>query len=310
MTLKEIIKQKNKRLEQIPDEFLTAVEKSQKRIFGELLGLLDRFELTGGKIAITSANLAIVDSIIEDLKIVIYDSEYSDAVAAFAKEFDKQGKINEDYFQQAFEDFKTPEIAATIVDRTKKETVESLLGQSLDENFLKPARQLMDDLVTSGSGFKESVQAIRDFAEGNEDADGRLLQYSKQIAHDQFAYSDRGFTNAAADEIDAEWYFYSGGELPTTRCFCEERNGKYFHYKEVEAWGRGEDLGQCKSGDLWQGADRNTNEQTIFIYLGGYNCMHSLQPVSIFDVPSDVVQRNISNGNYEPTPFEVEELGL
>lgn len=309
-TLKELIKLKNRRLEQVPDEFLTQVEKSQKRIFGELLGLLDQFTLVGGKIEISSTNLGIVDKIIEDLKVVLYDSDYADAVASFAKEFDKQGAINENYFKEAFEDFKTPEITEVIIAKTKREAVESLLGASLDENFLKPANQLLSDLVTSGAGFKEAVQSIREFAEGGEEVDGKLLQYSKQIAHDQFAFSDRAYTNAAAEEIDAEWYFYSGGEIPTTRCFCEQRNGKHFYYKEIESWGRGENLGECRSGDLWQGANRNTNEQTIFIFLGGWNCMHSIQPVSIFDVPKDVVQNAIDKWGYEPSEFEVEEIGL
>lgn len=309
-TLAEIIKEKNRRLERVPDEFLSQVQKSQKKIFAELLSLLSQFNLVDGKIEISSANLAVVDEVIEGLKVVLYGSDYSDAVAEFAKEFDKQGKINNDYFEKAFDDFKTPEIATEILARSKKTTVEALIGGSMDENFLKPAEQMLSNLVTSGAGFREAVISIREFAEGGEEVDGRLLKYAKQIAHDSFAISDRSYTNAVSEELESEWFFYSGGEIATTRCFCEQRNGKHFHFKELEAFGRGENLGECKSGELWQGANIQTNEQTIFIFAGGYNCMHSILPVSIFDVPREVVQRNIDNGNYSPTAFEVEEIGL
>ena len=310
MSFLDLIKKKNARLEAVPDKFLTTVEKVQKRLFTELMALVNDLTVKNGFIELSTANLATVDKIIADLRIAIHDSDYFKAVREFGKEFDVQGDINEKYFKESFQDFTSSAVGDAVVENAKKTAVDALLGAPLDTNFLKPAQDLLTDLVTSGAGWKDSVQAIRDFAEGNEDVDGKLLQYSKQIAHDSFAYSDRSYTNAASDEIDAEWYYYSGGELPTTRCFCEERNGQYFHYKEIEAWGRGEDLGDCRSGDLWAGADRNTNEQTIFILLGGHNCMHSLMPVSIFDVPKDVIERNISKGNYEPTQFESDELGL
>ena len=32
--------------------------------------------------------------------------------------------------------------------------------------------------------------------------------------------------------------------------------------------------------DDWQGKNPNTTAQSIFTYLGGYNCMHVLLPIS------------------------------
>lgn len=310
MSLESIIKEKQSRLENIPNRLLSQVQKTQKRLFEEILYRANELTLKDGFIELTTKNLALVDEIIADLRISITDSEYFDAVKEFGKEFDLQQKVNEKYFSQAFEDFKSPDIAEALVKQAKTATVDALLGAPLDTNWLKPMEKTLTDLVSSGASWKESVKTIRDFVEGNEEVDGKMLQYSKQIAHDAFAYSDRSYSNAVAEELDGEWYFYAGGELPTTRCFCEERNGEYFHFKEIEAFGRGENLGDCKSGDLWQGANRQTNEQTIFLYAGGYNCFHSWILVSIFDTPKEVIQRNIDNGNYKPTEFEVQELGL
>ena len=310
MSLESIIKQKQKNLEMKPARLLSQVEKTQKKIFEEILALADDFIIKDGFIELSTANLATIDVIIDGLKTALHGSEYFEAVKEFGKDFDLQQDINESYFKQAFDDFSTPDFAAEIVRQSKVATVDALLGAPLDENFLKPLQKTLTDLVSSGASWKESVKTIREFAEGGETVDGKLLQYSKQIAHDAFAYSDAAYSNAVAEELEGEWYFYAGGEIPTTRCFCEERAQKYFHYKEIEAWGRGEDLGECKSGDLWQGANRNTDAQTIFIYRGGHNCMHSLILVSIFDTPKEVIQRAIDAGYYEPSDFEKAEIGL
>ena len=310
MSLESIIKQKQKNLEMKPARLLSQVEKTQKKIFEEILALADDFIIKDGFIELSTANLATIDVIIDGLKTALHGSEYFEAVKEFGKDFDLQQDINESYFKQAFDDFSTPDFAAEIVRQSKVATVDALLGAPLDENFLKPLQKTLTDLVSSGASWKESVKTIREFAEGGETVDGKLLQYSKQIAHDAFAYSDAAYSNAVAEELEGEWYFYAGGEIPTSRCFCVERNGKYFHYKEIEAFGRGENLGECKSGDLWAGANKNTNEQTIFIYKGGHFCGHSWLLVSIFDVPKEVIERNISNGNYEPSDFEKAEIGL
>ena len=81
---------------------------------------------------------------------------------------------------------------------------------------------------------------------------------------------------------------YAGGELPTTRPFCEERVGKFFHYKEIESW----------ASENWAGKNSETTAQNIYEYLGGWNCQHTLIPVTIEMVPQEVIDRNIESGNY------------
>lgn len=310
MSLKDLIKKKNQRLQSIPDALLSVVEKTQKQIYSEIISLLDKLERTGGAITVSEQNLLIMSEIMDDLKKVLFESDYPDAVKDFAKEFDVQKKVNDDYFNKAFETEADKTVAEALVKKAKADAVQALLDSPLDDNFLKPIENILIDSIATGSGFTETLKAIQDFVEGSDDKDGKLLSYSKQIAHDDFAFSDRSYANAISDDLEVEWYYYSGGTLDTTRCFCKERHEKYFHYKEIQAWGEGKDLGECRSGDLWQGAVPSTNAQTIFIYAGGFGCIHSIMPVSVFQVPKDVIQRNIANGNYEPSDKELELLQL
>lgn len=306
MTLKQIIKEKTVRLKEVPDALLSEVQKIQKNIFTNLISILESIDKQGGFLVASADNIKKLSTLTEDLKDELFGSDYLDVVKEFVDEFDTQKKLIDLTGKKEFPEFEGSKLADELMDKSKDDALKALLGSPLDTEFLTPLDSILTDSISTGASWKDTVQNIRDFVEGSAEKDGRLLQYSKQIAHDSFAFADRAYTNAIADELESEWFLYSGGELPTSRCFCIERTEKYFHYKEIEAFGRGENLGECKSGDLWAGAVPSTNEKTIFIYAGGFNCQHSILPVSVFSVPKDVIQRNIDNGNYEPSERELE----
>jgi len=120
------------------------------------------------------------------------------------------------------------------------------------------------------------------------------------VAHDQFAIADRSYTSAVSDEIGAEWFKYSGDTIESTRQFCEVRHNKFYYYKEIEGWADGN----------WDGKIPGTNDKTIFSTAGGYNCRHSIIPVSIFAVPKKDIERNIDNGNFKPSERLKKQLGI
>ena len=63
---------------------------------------------------------------------------------------------------------------------------------------------------------------------------------------------------------------YAGGIVKGTREFCKNKVVKAFTDDEVRSWAK----------DDWQGKNSNTTAQSIFTYLGGYNCMYVLLPIS------------------------------
>jgi len=123
--------------------------------------------------------------------------------------------------------------------------------------------------------------------------DGRLLGWIKQTASDNFAFADREYSNIIAEDLGVEWFRYAGGIIPTTRCFCEARNGNIYHKSEIAEWGTKPSLWvknpdfDCKGGGMISG----TNAQNIFTYLGGYTCRHSLLALPESAVPSEVKAR-------------------
>jgi hypothetical protein len=310
MTTRELIKKKSIRLQEIPDAFLTKIDRIQKQIFTDLIAILESIDKQGGFLVASADNLKQLSTIFSTLKDELFSSDYVDIVASFGSEFDVQKLANEKILADEFKDFSGSTLGDALVEKSKEDALQALLGAPLETEFLTPLDSILSDSIATGASWKDTVQSIRDFVEGNDEVDGKLLSYSKQIAHDAFAFSDRSYTSAVSDELESEWFLWSGGELPTSRCVCIKWHDKYFHYKELEAFGRGENLGECKSGDLWAGAVPDTNEKTIFIYAGGFGCIHSVLPVSVFSVPKDVIERNISNGNYQPSDAEAALVGV
>lgn len=310
-TLLQIIDRKNQRIEDIPEAFQSSVEKLQRKLYNRITELIGQLETRNGQIVMSEANLLRVQNINDELKNVLNGREYIEAVRKFTNEFDTQKALNDTYFKKAFgADFTPTTLSNQLVKNSQRNAFELLAGAPAEQNFLVPIRTQLENAVSSGASFQDTIKGIRETVEGTEDTDGRLLRYSKQVSWDAFALSDRAYTNAISEDLDVEWFRYSGGLVKDSRCFCQERDRQYFHYKEIEAFGRMEDLGECNTGEGWQGMMVGTNGSTIFIVAGGYNCRHTWSPVSIFIVPRDVILRNMSNGNFEPSEFERAELKL
>jgi hypothetical protein len=311
MTLLEIIKEKNKRLVDIPEKFLSRVEKAQKEIYAEIIAKLSNLERSGDHIVMSVKNLRLADKINDELSQVLFGSDYLESIKEFAAQFDQQKDVNDKYFKKAFPDFKQSDLADAIFQQTKTNAVDLLAGSTVETAFLEPLKQQIDMIVSSGTSWKEAVDQLRAYALGDGEVDGKLLKYSKQIATDSLAISDRSYTSAVADQLGSEWFLYSGDVLLTSRCFCIERHAKYYHYKEIESWGRGENLGDCNTGDGdWAGKNVTTNEQTIYNFAGGWNCNHSIMPVTIDLVPLDVIHEAMDKWGFEPTQFDRDELGI
>lgn len=295
----DLITKKVTALDKIPKKFLTDVQKSQYEILDKILKLMERFSLTpDGKIEMTIDNLKIAEEINASLGEVFLRSDYIQAVTDFATSFDLQKKLSDKYFKQAFPDFKKVDFADAVFQASKQNAVESLSTSTVTTRFLEPLRETMDKIVSNGLDFKDAVKMVREYAIGDGEQTGKLLQYSKQIAYDSIATADRAYTSAVAEELDSEWFYYAGGLLPTSRDFCIERHNNHYHYKEVESWASLE----------WDGKMENTTQQNIWENLGGYNCNHAIIPVSIDQVPKSVIQRNIKNGNYTPTEFDIKNV--
>lgn len=287
-TLAQLIQSKTARLEKIPDNLFGVVEASQRQIFDELIILVESLDTKGGIILLSDANLARVEQIANQLSQAVFNTEYLEAITNFAGEFNTQAELNDDIFRSMFSKFETKDLYRSITTASQKTAIDLLSEAGINQNFITPLKTNLTNSITTGQSFAQMVTGLRDFVEGSSEAEGSLLRYVKQVARDSYSIADRTYTTTVSQDIGIDWFKYSGSTVTDTRDFCLARFGKFFHRKEVEGWG---------NIKKWDGRINGTNSKNIFNFAGGWNCLHSIQPVSIEAVPKSVIDRNVANGN-------------
>ena len=302
-TISELIAKKTRRLTTVPDEYLNAVEKAQKKLLPDIIDLLRTLELdSSGNIILNSSNLGLATNAKEFVQEILASSEYTNAIRDYAIEMGNQKSISNEIFNKSFDGFKPKSIADDLFKLNQRNAIDLLANNIGGERFADVIRENIETAISSNAGIKDTIRQLQTIVTGDDEVDGKLLQYNKQIAHDTFAISDRNYTSAVSKELEAEWFFYSGSEIETTRPFCSARHNQYFYYREIEQWP--EDAGD------WAGRIPGTNSSTIYSYAGGYNCRHSIIPVSISRVPKAVILEAINKYGFEPSAVETDLLGL
>jgi hypothetical protein len=296
MPINDLISDKNDRLETVPDTFVRSMSGIEERVSREMEALVSQLDMENGHILLNDRNMALIESSEQRIKDLIFDEVYEKNLTQFLGEFKKQAELNNTYFTATVPDFEMVPLYESILKSSQRNALSLLNEDAFTQVLIGPIKQTLEASITNKVSFSDTLTNLRYLIEGDEEVDSRLMSHVKRVAYDSFAISDRSYTNTIATDLGLEFYRYTGGKIEDTRCFCAERAGKYFHREEIKAWGRGENLGKCKSGDLWQGANPNTDEGTIFFYLGGFNCRHSASPVSKKSVPSEAIQRAKSKG--------------
>lgn len=306
MTINSYIKEQSKIIDAAPDKFNSKVKQHQLFLLSEVRDLIDRLETDGNVIIKTRGNLVIVDQILQRLRGVFFSEDYLTAVETLLSNFDASADLSDAYLTQAF---KIDEITAltntarTFIERQRLNALGLLTNESaIDAAFFNPIYETLVQGVTTGESIRQLNKNIRIVVTGAGEVDGKLLRYSKQIASDSVATADRNYMINVASEVGVEFYRYSGGVISDTRSFCAQRNGNYYHTNEVKKWGT--------VPAEWQGRFRGTNAQTIYTWLGGYNCKHSLVPVSEAIVPKSDLLRAIEKGYYKPSDAVKKRLGI
>jgi hypothetical protein len=274
------------------DALLLALASLQGRI-ARRLSLLATQLRTGpdGRILNTVENITIVEQIIAEAKASMIDEEFVDALAVYLTSFDAiTGEVIDEFDEDLDEDV----LRAT--DRAFKGGMADALTnpETYGSSIWRPLANTLILGVVSESLLSTTVEAATQQVES-----AAAVEAVESDVATAPSTLGRTITQGVADQIGAEFFLYQGRPIRTTRVFCREREGKVWHRREIEEWGRkaaaGEDLdGNGNPG--WAGMVEGTNAQTIFLYLGGWyggreGCRHVLIPVPRRDVPQEDLNR-------------------
>jgi hypothetical protein len=287
--IEKIVKEKISRLSEVPETFVNDVVKTQAEVMRDIERIVFGLDREGDVFVLNEKNLSLINSIDDVLKETIFNDEYSEALTS--------------YFVELGVGFEDKDLYKLTMRASQKNAITLLGEDAFSQQLIVPITQTLQESINSSVSFLETMETLRVFIEGNEDVEGKMESYVKRISYDAFSSSDRSYTNVISNDLGLEFFRYQGGEVEDTREFCEERKGKYFHKKEIEGWGKGDKccgLSWPDSQGKWQGRNVATNSATIFTFAGGYNCKHSIIPVSVKSVPKNVIERAVEAGYYKP----------
>lgn len=320
-TAEQLLKEKISILEKSPETFTNSVDKIQLRLLKEAIKLTEKLELDGNKIRVSLKNIALIEEINQKLEGALTKGEYFKSVQALLADMDQAAVLTNKFMEKTIDNFEKSKLADAVYKLQRTKAAELLIGKSsMDSNFLQPVKNTILDAVTQETTLQQLVKNMNNVIIGDKN-EGKLLRYTKTIAKEVLNRTDRVYSNTLAVELGLQFGRYTGGLIDTSRCFCEARNGKIFHIKEIQSWASksgitdgfegSADFDKAKEcGFPWDGYDESTNSNNIKDILGGWGCDHFIAWMSLISVPKAVLNRAISKGYFKPTDKQKNLLNL
>jgi hypothetical protein len=298
----ELVKKKIALFEATPENLATDAVKVQLKVWRELAPLLNSFDVdSDGNILQTDDNIKRIGAIGERLNKLLAGAEYQDAVKSFLNGIDEGIQLTNDIAKKFDQSFEPTSAQKALLQLTKANAIDAFIGSGLRNRVTLPFLEQLTSNVAARAPLREAVKSLETVLLGTDKADGRLLANIKTTATTAQAISDRAYSVVVAEKLDIQFFRYAGGEIPTTRPFCQHREGAVFHRGEIEAWGNGQNSGGMNDikGGTWAGEIDGTDSKSIFTFLGGWNCRHVLIPLELKRVPPEVIARATAEGFME-----------
>ena len=300
-SLNDLITQRSENIDKLPDKLFGSIEKAQREVLREINVLINRLELDDlGRVKLNTKNIALIEQIAGRANDVLFGGSYIEAVRDFAGSLESQGKLAAEYMSTAFGSFDDKRIFQQVLRQSQLDVLALLDEQAVNQALIEPLKSALRNSVTTNAKLTDVIAQVQQIVVGNEQVESNLLGNRKTLVKDTFAASDRRYQKVIESEYKFDFYRYSGSLVTDSRCFCQERQGRYYHKREIESWGALQNIGKCRTSNGWQGRRKGTNSSNIFTYAAGYNCSHIFAAVPIEAVPPSAIERARGLGYLPP----------
>lgn len=298
MTKEEILEKITELVEESASLFGSKLDKVQKRVWDDLQLLLKKIDIDGDRIVPSVANLKIIGDISRKLLKGIVNKEYKEDVKEYIKSFNGISSLQNQYYKILENEFKPTALLQAVREEAVRSTLENLT-QIIPDAEIGRVKNILRQNITGGGSYRDLMKTMSSTVIGDEQSGGLLKPQLKTYTVTSVAQYSRNYSQIAASGLNFEWYQYVGSVITTTRCFCHAMVKKrFFHVSEIPDIIKGnfkefEDM-ECEissSTDLPDGMIKGTNVSNFMTLAGGWNCQHSIYPVTKSLVPKDVRDR-------------------
>lgn len=225
--------------------------------------LLPSLDISGGNIKNSQANLAKINKA-SGLKRFIKNVVNVAMFDYYDKQFNSLTGATDKYFSR----FEPTEAAKDRIINRGKSVIDGFVDDLFDNNQV--GRALQESIRTAVRGERNLTDfkaLITEQIKGKEDKFGLIKSYHYQNGYNEFQAYSRGLDNDFSTALNLNYAIYAGGEIKTTRAFCDSRNGNVYNRETILSW-----------NDLdWQGKKPGND---ILIDMGGFNCRHDFDWIS------------------------------
>lgn len=276
----------------------------------EEIGRFDRY--TGGKLKPTVKNMNILTSIKNKMLRIILNEKYVDQAREFMRSYNDISTLQNEYWKLNERTFKpTPilrEIKNLAITTTADKLGEAGIGVGVGDKIM----DILRTNITSGGTLRQLREQLT-VATQDTETPSILRRYLTQVTTDSINQYNAQYTQQVSNDLGYQWYAYQGSDIKTTRPFCNAMTDfRYFHVSEIPRLLRAEGLTyeNPKTGNreavpinkktgLPNGMIEGTTPENFFIRRGGFQCQHSIRPVSERLVPLDIRNRVYNSPEYQ-----------
>ena len=262
--LKKIARKRSALLRSTEKGLLDRSTTLERRLNAYVLNtLIPSLQISNNKIVNTNSNLKKINnpsSLKTFLKNVINASLYD-------YYFNSYNSLN-GATNQYYDNFQPTDAAKEKILNRASTISSGFLDDLFDNNDI--TRQIQNTIrknIVSEASVTDVKQLMTDIIKGKEEKFGIIKSFHYKNGYDSFQRYSRELDVQFSENLKLNYAIYAGGEIKTTRNFCEERNGNVYNRETILSW-----------NDLeWSGKIPDGN---ILTDLGGYNCRHDLDWIS------------------------------
>ncbi len=289
-----LLRQLNELIDNSVDSFNEHIPAAQRDIFNRIQVLLKDLDIQRGQIRSTVANLRKINRLKREIQNAILNNKYLKSVGTFRDSFTKVTQLQTEYFATIEKGFTLP----AFVDQLKKSSVtamvEGLTGAGIEANITEKAADIVRRNISEGARFGDLLTEMRTFLTKTETSAGALTRYAHVFTTDALNGYAREYNQVVSDDLNSQWFIYSGALVEASRDFCEALvKKKWIHISEFQSItnpGKPVALIDGKRVSK-QGLKPGTNPVTFRSVAGGFQCGHLVSPTNEEFVPDNIRKR-------------------
>ena len=264
--LQKIARKRSAILRKSENGLLARAANMERKLNAYVLGtLFPSLDISGGQVRNTTANLNKINKatgLKKFMKTVVNLEMF--------RYYDKQFNSLEGATTKYFSPFEPSLAAQKNILKRGSLVVDGFVDSLFDNtDIVSSIQSTVRTAISSEQQTSTLQQLLTDQIKGKKDRLGVVSSFHSKNGKDDFQAYSRSLDDAFSKELNLNYAIYAGGEINSTRDFCEDRNGKVFNRETILSWNH--------TPAEWQG---RKPENDILIDMGGFNCRHDFDWIS------------------------------